>query len=1409
MSWRPGMPGLPPAGLGQSVLAEAAAGADVAALARGRQGLGDGFTDLVSRATDTDGLVIGPPAPITGVEVVVDPNRTAADWLTLPTNRALGVTPPAGAAVVHVAVGTTAANPWSSAPADRIVDLSAPGLSPESFTVAAPADGEWFVVLAPRADATLGNSDPSGIVGQAARLSRALGALGDGRAVVVIALGGAGHAARLACDATAAVTDLVTLGTPWSPVAFDTLRNGGSGDAVRALRALLPAVDLADPDDDDLALGRALVGTWLDRSAQFELDAPRPTVAVRGGLRVRAWFGRLDQARVQRALTAIVAAGLSLRAQAREPLTSAAPTSAHLALRLPIPTRAEPSGHGVQVSGHVELGLAATPFGTDVVAPSLRVQLILADADGWLIGGPGTTPPPGSAPLEVRFVEATVDVGLGGTNHNVQVVLHEVAALGAWRDRIVVSPGLASGTIEDLPFLPEARAALNAVIQRMRAADPLSIAAGLLAALDGIGLSSDLGLVPDALTHLLHDPADFATSQLTSPTARTALATALATLVPGAARTGDVVTVTSGPATAVLDLVAKRATFSAASTVGALPWQATVAGIGGSRPQVTLTVGSASVNAMAVELDVQPGSPTPFAAKVLTQSSSAAPAAVSLWPVPDADGLVGLLRTALPAEATRLVLDGVRGMDATVATAIDAVADALGLLGAADANGHHPIIAPVGLFRDPGGWLRGHVLGDGITLQADRVIDLFEAIKPFVGLVGTDRGVWPLVPGVSLQATSAAGGASVSCSLDPTAWLGGVGRLPFAAGVTVGLTIGAGGAPHPTVELFAGAPEQPVGTHRKAVHAVLDGTALTVFLRPAAGADIPIFPSAAGLGALMAEGTVDLLLPMALNALAEMSGDATRTQIAALVSAFGKGLDIVNDPNVAPVTFSGTKLHDLADHLADRLSSRAVDLVTECVAALNPLLGQLPGSVSAAMSIGKLVVTVHGVVLTVQPSPLEIGVAGSVGSLPLIDHVSAAFSAGADGIHAWSFGVGPAAFDLGGPVLRPVLRGGRTVSGWEVHAGLALDGNSPTTVGHKELFARWRDPGSLDIVARTRGASTDDDSTDAGKVALFAADAVLELLGNYVIEITEVSAMLEPHRQRAQRPRVAAGLAAVVDQRPRHGAGTHQQRAAQPVRPGPQAGRRAAGATTRPGQPGRPSRRRPGRSAGQRHRPGRWHRAQPRRVDADLAGHGFLVDPTTQRARARPRRGHRPGAHHQLGHTHGHPCPGLRSQRSRRAHQFGQRPAARRRPAHRVGRRAPLRPPRTRLDRRRRVGWRARRAGRIGSAARARRWRQHRRPGRGRRRRRLRLAAHTEVQPGTGDPGPPRRRRHRRLAQRRQRRRAVVPPDPACVRTACTSSRSASAPATPGRRAASTGSRCRSTAACRCSASPPASTSCA
>ena len=233
------------------------------------------------------------------------------------------------------AIGSATSNPWPTAPADRFVDLTAPGLSPESFTVAAPATGEWFVSLATRADATLGTADPSGVLGQAARLSRVIGSLGAVGPVVVVAIGGAGHAARLAADAQTAVSHLVTLGTPWSAVSFDSARNGSSADALRLLAALLPAVDPSDPDDADLALGRAIVEGLSNRRLQSDLEAPLPEVSVRGGLSVTAWFGGLDLAAVERAMTAIVAGGLSLRAQARAVVSLAPATDARLALADP------------------------------------------------------------------------------------------------------------------------------------------------------------------------------------------------------------------------------------------------------------------------------------------------------------------------------------------------------------------------------------------------------------------------------------------------------------------------------------------------------------------------------------------------------------------------------------------------------------------------------------------------------------------------------------------------------------------------------------------------------------------------------------------------------------------------------------------------------------------------------------------------------------------------------------------------------------------------------------------------------------------------------------------------------------------------------------------------------------------
>ncbi|MEO5900396.1 MAG: DUF6603 domain-containing protein [Ilumatobacteraceae bacterium] len=1122
--WRPALPGLPPAGLAQSILDEAGAGDDIAALVRGRADLAAGFGDLALRVLNTDVLVAPPPAALDGVDVQVHPGATYAGWAAFDLTEALGGPAIATAAVIRVAVATPATSPWPAAPADRVLDLSAAALPPESFTVAAPDAGEWFVLLGGRAGCSLGSTDPSGVLGQAARLGRVIGALGAGRPVVVVAVGGAGHAARVAADAQGAVTNLVTLGTPWSPVAFDAARNGASASALRLLKVLLTAPDPAEPDDADLALGRAIVGGLLDAGTQLELEAPRPTMAVRAGLTVRAWFGGLERPAVDRAFTAIVAAGLAQRAQARAATNGAPATSVGVALRIPVDVGPPPAGHGIVVDGHVELGLLAVDFAAKSIGADLRVRahLAIADSDSWLIGGPGTTPGDGAAPLELRWIEATVDVGLGGSGGSgggsasaATLILHEVAALGASRDRLVVRPNVtATGTIEDSPFLPEARAVVAALITKLRAettgtattAAAGSAASAVLALLDGIGLSTTAGLVPDALSHLLHDPAAFLAPVLAGAQGVGALADALVALVPGASRSGQTVAITSGPATFSIDLAGRRVGVTAASAVGALPWQLDLAGVGGPSVTGSVTIGSPAFNGAGVRFGL-----APFTAALVRETATGAPNAVALWPNPDTDGLASFALAALPAEAIRLVLDGVRGLDTTLAGQIDALAGAIGMLGVADANGARPIIAAVALFDDPGGWFRHHVLGVTPAEQLDRVIDLFEALKPFVGLAGTPRGTWPIVAGVTLQVTGGATGASIAVALDATAWLGGVGRVPFAAGVVLGLTMPATGAPTPAVELFVGIAETtPSAEHRRAVHVLLDAGGLRALLRPTAGADIPLFPGAAGLGRLLESATVDLLLPLVLNELAKLSGSPTRDQVAALTAAIGTGLDLVTVPTTSPVTFDGAKLHDLADHPATKLAAQATALLTHAVAALHPLLQQLPGAPSAVMSGTNLVITVRGTTLTVTPSPLRIAVAGSVAGIPVIGGASASFAADARGLRAWSFGIGPAVFDLDGPKLRPVLRGGRDEgAGWEVGLGLALDDIAVGTAGHKELFGRWRESDGLAIVARTRGATANDDVTDPATVATFAADAVLELLGNYVIALPELVTLLD------------------------------------------------------------------------------------------------------------------------------------------------------------------------------------------------------------------------------------------------------------------------------------------------------------
>ena len=201
----------------------------------------------------------------------------------------------------------------------------------------------------------------------------------------------------------------------------------------------------------------------------------------------------------------------------------------------------------------------------------------------------------------------------------------------------------------------------------------------------------------------------------------------------------------------------------------------------------------------------------------------------------------------------------------------------------------------------------------GGPFDAARVTDLLEAIKPFVGLAGTPRGAWPIADGVQIAVTTAAAGPTLSLSVDATTWLAAMaGHPPVAAGVTAGLTLPAAGAPRPSVELFIGVPDGPSGTstpqHRRAAHVLVDEGGLRIVLRPSAGPDLELYPNPAGFGSLLEAGVTELL-PIALNEVASMTGDAVRVEIADLVGRAGRGLAVASG---TPAVFDGTALKALA-----------------------------------------------------------------------------------------------------------------------------------------------------------------------------------------------------------------------------------------------------------------------------------------------------------------------------------------------------------------------------------------------------------------------------------------------------------------------------------------------------------------
>ena len=442
-------------------------------------------------------------------------------------------------------------------------------------------------------------------------------------------------------------------------------------------------------------------------------------------------------------------------------------------------------------------------------------------------------------------------------------------------------------------------------------------ATGLLSAGGATGTAAAagtaLGIDPVTLDRLVLDPGGVAAAVCADLTRRPALAAALRVLAGDtrtAAAAGETVTLSfaSGPAavTATFDLAGGGAQVTASGPGGA-GWAltagigrnaagaVTVSGqlrVGADLPDPGVPGGPAQGAALLLGASHVPGSGTspgtgtspgpgsvtgegPFSVRIRTAAPSST-SDLTLWPAPDPAAVAGALEGAVPVALLTAVLAALRtrltaatGGSAAAGGLIDAVADALGLLGPppapppgsdpGDPPPARPLRLPAGLLADPGGWLRslapsGGTLAATVPALLDAVGGLATGAGGGAGGGSSTPGVLPIAPGLALRAAAVNGRLVLAADIDGTAFTpgGDVGRLVLSG--SAGLSVApAGGVPRPDVTLALTV--TGIGAIQFGVGPRADGTVgITLSVHPDGGVDIPILPAGPGLGAAALAG---------------------------------------------------------------------------------------------------------------------------------------------------------------------------------------------------------------------------------------------------------------------------------------------------------------------------------------------------------------------------------------------------------------------------------------------------------------------------------------------------------------------------------------------------------------------------
>ncbi|MEJ1109450.1 MULTISPECIES: DUF6603 domain-containing protein [unclassified Kribbella] len=1062
---------------------------DVADLLVGRDSLAEGLGLLLTRWTGTDGLV-GLPATMPDGVTTVELGGLSYDELVALGSAGMliaDVIDPAPAAVVHVGCEPT----WVSdlRPAGTAFDLTGPD-AVSTQTVPTAGGGTWFVRLPTPEAAATARPDRGGVGEQAARLAAVLGGRTD--PIVLIGYGACGAAVLRAAAEVTAVTDAVTVGTPWAGLAVDSLDTGLGGDALQLLRRLRRPD--RQPWPDRLLAQEATPREQAYGVIRRSLDILAPgndlpsagAEARRAGLAVHAVFGSLDDETLSRGLAAYVADGIEARIAAASPGVTGdtARTALHAGIDVPV-IDLDLGGLLVGVGATVELvriGRATPGPGLDAsLVRGVVVDVHLGVHDGWLVGGPGSSSTIG----DLRWMSARIEVPLDGRPGDAELVLHEATGFGIDRERWVVraDPG---GAAPDVPALditvavPEVRVLLAEVVSRLRAASP-----DLAAVLESIGLSRAGGLDPDGLDRLLHDTAVTLRGAISAEAQE--IATRLRALIPAAAGAGTALNWSVGPASIGVDLAAGTITAGLEVT----PVQVDVA----------LSPAGATASASLGVLDPQAGglrlhagtAPTP-AISVDWAAPGAATRSVALLPIPDPAALRELATVVLPAATAQGLLSAFRQLVSTpAAPALDAALDAVGLLTPADPLGFRSVVVPIGLVQDPGGWLR-HAVESWRANAATSAVALLEALAPLVVPARGSAAGWPIADGVVIDYTVEPGNRLrlvLDVALDVDAGSG----TTVTTHIAGGLLIGPDALPQPSLEVSVDVDGRGL---RLVVAPGTDPLVRLSLLRPPA-APLQIYPGGPGLGdALAAAG--ETVLPIVLNAIAGHRDDV--------------GTSMLKSVGQAVFDLGGAlELRDGTDFTAGRLTTFAQNPAARLAARLPQLVATGAGALAGALDPGATVVRATP---GTDKLTLEFGAARKVklvldasGALPAVElqadvDIDGVGRFALDRLRLSTAGVdvaarlGPIVLDLGPFALRPLLvvRAGSALgSGRMVGLGLSLDDAAARSVEF-----RWgldANPPALAAVNRSVSGETLGTEDEAAQWLLALA---LSIAGGVVVD---------------------------------------------------------------------------------------------------------------------------------------------------------------------------------------------------------------------------------------------------------------------------------------------------------------------